>query len=78
MSLQYLYFSIFKFLAGILTQIERIKGVVSSVILFVFWLLIVLAGIVPCFTKILEKVVIIILVSFEFDYPSEKNKHLSS
>ncbi|KAJ8313000.1 hypothetical protein KUTeg_010373, partial [Tegillarca granosa] len=42
-------------LAGILTQIERLRGVVSSVILFVFWLLLVLAGIVPCFTKILDK-----------------------
>ncbi|XP_069135571.1 multidrug resistance-associated protein 1-like isoform X2 [Argopecten irradians] len=42
-------------LSGLLTHILRIKGIHTSGLLFLFWLLMVVAGIIPTYTKILSE-----------------------
>lgn len=45
---------IFQFIAVIVIQIERVKGVPTSGVLFLFYTLLVIAGIVPFYMKILD------------------------
>lgn len=46
----------FQMLSAVLIQLERGKGFITSGVLFVFFLLMTLAGIVPFYTYIEEKV----------------------
>lgn len=41
-------------LATILVQVERTKGFITSGVLFLFWLLLTIAGIVPFYSKVLQ------------------------
>ena len=42
----------FQLLVAVLIQVERLRGVITSGILFVFWFLMTLAGIIPFYTLI--------------------------
>nr|KAG5700435.1 hypothetical protein BaRGS_010348 [Batillaria attramentaria] len=42
-------------LACVLVQVERRKAIITSGVLWIFWLLLTLAGIIPFYTKIIQK-----------------------
>ena len=47
---------IFQLLVALLVQLERLRGVITSGLLFVFWLLMTIGGIIPFYTLIIKKV----------------------
>ena len=51
-----MYKCIFQLLVALLVQLERLRGVITSGILFVFWLLMSLGGIIPFYTLIIQEV----------------------
>ena len=51
----------FQLLVAVLIQVERLRGVITSGILFIFWLLMSLAGIIPFYTLIELEVPVMIL-----------------
>ncbi|KAK3781295.1 hypothetical protein RRG08_060047, partial [Elysia crispata] len=64
-------------LTAALIQLERVRGVITSGILWLFWLLSLLAGIVPLYTKLYLKeyendrfstVIFFIYFAFSFHY----------
>jgi hypothetical protein len=55
-------------LSAVLIQMERLQGFITSGVLFVFFLLMTLAGIVPFYTYIEEKVTYNPLQQFSVKY----------
>ena len=47
--------ALFQLAAAVIAQRERFKGFITSGILFIFWLLLVLCGIIPFYSKILQR-----------------------